>query len=96
MEENVVTPGEHGVWPTVIGILGIVGFAATGVLYLVSGLVVPLPWLWVLWAIWLIGIYPLVVVFRRSRAWTPVVAVGAIGFWFIYTSVGAALLDWTA
>jgi hypothetical protein len=79
-----------------MGIIGIVGYALTGVVYLSSGLVVPAPWLVVLWAIWLVGIYPLVVVFRTRRAWTLLVAVGACIIWWVYVTIGGALFDWTA
>lgn len=85
-----------GVWATVIGVLGIVLYLAVGFVYLVSGLVVPPPWLVVLWLIWLAGVYPLVLVFQRRRAWTPLLAVAAAVVWFLYLTIGEAMLDWTA
>jgi hypothetical protein len=80
----------------VLGVLGIVGYAATGLLYLASGLVVPGPWIVVLWAIWIAGLYLVVRLFRDARQWTPVVAVAAAVFWWLFVTVGEILLGWTA
>ena len=81
---------------TVLGVLGIVLYAATGLVYVSSGLVVPAPWLFGLWVVWAAGIWLLVRVFRRARAWTPLVAVGAVAFWWVYVTIGEAALGWTA
>lgn len=81
---------------TVLGVLGIVLYAATGLVYVSSGLVVPAPWLFGLWAVWAAGIWLLVRVFSRARAWTPLVAVGAVAFWWAYLAIGEAALGWTA
>lgn len=85
-----------GSWATVSGVLGIVLYLVAGFFYLVSGLVVPPPWLLLLWLIWLLGVYPLIVVFQRRRGWTPLVAVAAGVVWFLFLTIGEALLDWTA
>ncbi|HEX6301114.1 MAG TPA: hypothetical protein VF148_11670 [Acidimicrobiia bacterium] len=81
---------------TISGVVGIVLYAATGFVYLTSGLVVPAPWLFLLWGVWLVGLYPLVRVFRHRRAWTPLVAVGAAAVWWLYVTLGGLFLDWTA
>lgn len=82
---------------TLLGVAGMVLYALVGVVYLVSGLMVPaIPWLLVLWAVWLGGIYPVVAVFRNRRPWTPVVAVAAMAFWWLYVTLGDLLLGWTA
>ena len=78
------------------GILGIVLYVATGFIYLASGLVVPTPWLLLLWAIWVAGLYVLVTVFRGRRAWTPLVAVGAAVLWWLLLTIGETVFDWTA
>ena len=78
------------------GILGIVLYLATGFLYLAGGLVVPAPWLLLLWAIWVAGLYLLVIVFRSRRVWTPLVAVGAAVFWWLFLTIGENVFDWTA
>ncbi|HJQ77722.1 MAG TPA: hypothetical protein VJ948_10755 [Acidimicrobiia bacterium] len=93
MREAAAPPGTAA---TVIGVLGLVLYLATGFLYLTSGLVVPFPWLMILWLVWLAGIYPLVRIFQRRRAWTPLLAVAALAFWWIYLALGESLLGWTA
>jgi hypothetical protein len=85
-----------GAIANVLGIVGIVAYAATGFLYLASGLLVPGPWIVVLWVIWLAGLYGLVSVFRSRRQWTPLVAVAAALFWWLFVTVGEILLGWTA
>lgn len=86
----------HGLAVTISGIAGIGLYLLVGFFYLSSGLVVPPPWLILLWAIWVAGIYPLMTVFRRRRVSTPVVAVAAALVWWIYLTVGGTLFGWTA
>jgi hypothetical protein len=86
----------HSPGATISGIIGIGLYLVVGFFYLSSGLMVPGPWLFILWAIWLAGIYPLVSMFRRRRAWTPVVAVAAAAVWWLYLTIGEAVLGWTA
>lgn len=81
---------------TALGVIGIILYLAVGFIYLTSGLVVPFPWLFLLWLVWLAGIFPLVRLFQRRRAWTPVVALAALGFWWAYLAAGEALFGWTA
>lgn len=81
---------------TISGIVGIVLYVAIGFVYLASGLVVPAPWLFPLWGIWLVGLYLLIRVFRIRRAWTPLIAVGAAAFWWLYVTLGGLYLGWTA
>jgi len=88
-------PASHSPAATISGIVGIGLYLVVGFFYLSSGLVVPGPWLLILWAIWLAGIYVLVLVFRRRRAWTPLVAVAAAAVWWIYVTVGEAVFGWT-
>jgi hypothetical protein len=79
---------------TILGVVGLVGYAATGVLYVGSGLVMPFPL--AMWALWFVGIWPLALVFRRRRAWTPAVAVGAFVVWAAILSAGTWLFGWSA
>ncbi|MGD2061170.1 MAG: hypothetical protein PVF87_09915 [Acidimicrobiia bacterium] len=82
---------------TALGVIGIVLYALVGVFYLFSGLMVPvIPWLILLWAVWVAGIYPLVFVLRNRRIWTPLVAVCAMAFWWLYLTLGDAIGGWTA
>jgi hypothetical protein len=93
MPEQTVT---HTTGATISGVVGIVLYLMVGFVYLTSGLVVPYPWLLVLWGLWVAGLYLLYVVFKERRAWTPAVAVGAAAVWWIFLAVGESLLGWTA
>ena len=86
----------HGLGATISGLAGLGLYLLMGFFYLSSGLVVPPPWLWLLWAIWIAGLYPLVTVFRRRRVWTPVVAVVAAVVWWFYLAAGGTFFNWTA
>ncbi|HXV72516.1 MAG TPA: hypothetical protein VEB69_14090 [Acidimicrobiia bacterium] len=90
------SPESPGLGATISGFLGVLLYLALGFLYLTSGLVVPLPGLIVLWAVWVAGWFLVVRLFRTRRVWVPVVAVGGVLFWWGYVSLGAALFDWTA
>lgn len=81
---------------SVLGVIGVVLYAATGLVYASSGLMVPLPWLIGLWAVWAFGAWLVWRVFRRARAWTPLVALGALAFWWAYLTIGENALGWTA
>lgn len=81
---------------TIIGVVGIVMYVVVAFVYLISGLTVPPPWLFILWAIWVVGLYPLFKVFRTRRIWTPMVAIAAVGIWFVYLYLGGYLFNWTA
>jgi hypothetical protein len=81
---------------TALGVIGIVLYALVGFVYLISGLMVPAPWLVLLWAVWVGGIYPLVTTFRNRRIWTPLLAVAALGFWWLYLTLGEVFAGWIA
>lgn len=80
----------------VLGVIGLVLYAATAILYLASGLMVPIPGLLVLWAIWIAGIALLIWVWRKWRPYTPLVAVAALVLWWVYLYLGETLFGWTA
>jgi len=71
-------------------------YVMVGWLYLGSGLVMPYPWVFLMWAVWLAGLVVLLRIFRRARAWTPAVAVGALAFWVIVIQTGSWIFGWTA
>lgn len=77
--------------------IGLVSYVAVGLVYLVSGLVVPVfPWLLILNAIWVGGLV-LVMRLGQSRWWAPGLgALVAVAFWVGYLSAGDAWLGWTA
>ena len=81
---------------TVLGVLGIVAYALSGFFYIASGLLVPGPWLIVLWFAWLAGVYLVVRLFISRRPWTFIAAVAAVAFWWVFVTLGEALLGWTA
>ena len=78
------------------GIIGILLYAITGWLYLGTGLVVPYPWVFGMWAIWVAGVLVLVRVVKLSPAWTPAVPVAAIVVWVTLVQLGSWLFGWTA
>ena len=75
--------------------LGFVLLLPVGLLYLASGLIVPLPWLLGLWAVGLALVVHAVV--RRDR---PAVVLAtpfvALLLWVAVVSAGQALFDWSA
>jgi hypothetical protein len=75
-------------------ILGFVLHAIAGWWYLVSGLVVPGPYLYVLWAAWVA--FLVVQILNRRR---PIVVVSipfvAAAFWLAFVQGLGSLLDWT-
>ncbi len=79
-----------------LGVIGIILYAMVGFLYVASGLVVPYPAVFGMWGIWMAGWVALARVFDRRRAWTPVVAVTALGVWVVIVQLGDRLLGWTA
>ena len=95
MTETSTTP-TWSTGATVLGIVGLIAYAATGILFIAGGLVVPGPWLFVLWAAWLVGVYLVIRLFRGQRPWTFLAAVGAVAFWWVYVTLGEAIFGWTA
>jgi hypothetical protein len=80
---------------TIVSVLGYMLLLVAGFFYLVSGLVVPAPWLIILWVLWVaLAVYA---IRNRHNPWrvfaTPFVA-GAL--WFIYVEGGSRLFGWTA
>ncbi len=89
-------PPDKGVTANVLGIVGLVAYAATGILYLASGLLVPGTWIVVLWVMWIAGLYLTRRLFRDARHWTPIVAVAAATFWWLFVTLGENMFGWTA
>lgn len=91
MTEGVPTPVRR-----VLVALGLLAYIATGFLYLVSGLVVPLGWLVLLLAIWLAGLWITTLQVARWSWWALAGAPIALVVWWAYVTLGGALLGWTA
>jgi hypothetical protein len=91
LEEREMNP----VLATVVTILGFLLLLVAGFFYLVSGLVVPAPWLIILWAIWVaLAVYA---IRNRHHPWR-VFAIPFVagGLWFIFVEGGSRLFGWTA
>ena len=90
-EERSMNP----VLATVITVLGFLLLLVAGFFYLVSGLVVPAPWLIILWAMWVaLAVYA---IRNRHHPWR-VLAIPFVagGLWFIFVEGGSRLFGWTA
>lgn len=79
-----------------LAVLGLALLLPVGLFYLASGLVVPLPWLVVLWAVYLVAVAATVVLVRRHSWWAPAPAVLAAGVWWLTVTLGERLGGWTA
>ena len=79
------------------GIVGLLAYLVVGAFpYLTSGLMVPGPWLYILWAIWLVGAVLAWRTFQRHPVRVLFFAPAAVVFWFLYVTAGEQLLGWTA
>jgi hypothetical protein len=80
----------------VLGVVGLVAYLVVGAVpYLTSGLVVPGPWIYILWALWLVGLVLAWRTFRTRPAMVLLFAPAALAFWFLYVTAGEQLLGWT-
>src|SRR5688572_28026338 len=85
--------GPQKIW----GVVGLLTYHFVGAfLYLPSGLMVPGPWLYLLWAIWVAGAF----LAWRTFQWCPLIvllfAPAALVFWFLFVAAVEQLLGWTA
>jgi hypothetical protein len=81
----------------VLGVIGLLAYLVVGGFpYLASGLMVPGPWLYILWAVWVVGLILAWRVFRVRPAMTLAFAPAALAVWAIYVYLGEQLLGWTA
>jgi len=76
-------------------VLGFVLHAPVGILYLGSGLIVPLPWTLLLWALW-VALAAYAVASRRRPGVVLAVPVVAFALWAGIVTAGSALFGWTA
>ena len=74
-----------------MGIVGLLAYLVVGVFpYLASGLMVPGPWLYILWAIWLVGAVLAWRTFQRRPVMVLLFAPAAVAFWFLYRDGSAS------
>jgi hypothetical protein len=95
-EPSVGSEEKRGLVTALLGVSGILLYAMVGWLYLGSGLVMPYPWVFGMWAIWVGGLFALVKVVKRYPAWTPLVPVAAFAAWVAIIQLGSLLFGWTA
>ena len=75
---------------------GVLSYLVVGVLYFGSGLVVPQPVVYPLWAIWVLGLVATVRLAARRPPWSLVAAPAALVFWVGFVQTGSWLFGWTA
>ena len=95
-EPLVGSESKRSLISALLGIVGILLYAMVAWLYFGSGLVMPFPWVYGMWAIWVAGVWVLVRVVRRSPAWTVAVPVAALVIWVTVVQLGSWLFGWTA
>jgi hypothetical protein len=79
------------------GVIGLLAYLVVGVVpYLSSGLMVPGPWLYILWALWVVGLILAWRTFQRRPVMVLLFAPAAVAFWLIFVTVGEQTLGWTA
>jgi hypothetical protein len=85
----------RAVGPIVATVFGYILLLITGFFYLVSGLVVPFPYLFFMWGLWIaiVGVAILKRADWRVVAAAPFVS---IGLWFAIVWAGGRFLGWTA
>lgn len=81
---------------TVVAVVGLLLMLPVGFFYLTSGLVVPGPWLVVLWALFVVLLLTAVQLARRRSWWVPAVPAAAFALWLLVLSLGGQLLGWQA
>ncbi|MGH2654026.1 MAG: hypothetical protein ACRDHV_06715 [Actinomycetota bacterium] len=87
---SVLTPAQIGML-----VVGYVLLAVLSYLYLASGLVVPAPWVWGLWAVLVVLVGLSIRWWRRPVLVLALPFVGAL-FWVAYLQGLGSLFDWTA
>lgn len=76
-------------------VVGFALFAPVSILFLASGLVVPQPWLTMLWAAG--AAFLVYAIVNRQRPWIVLATpVAAILVWIALVTLGGAVLNWTA
>jgi hypothetical protein len=81
---------------TVVAVVGLLLMLPVGFFYLTSGLVVPGPWIFVLWVLFLALLLAAVQLARRRSWWVPAVPAAAFALWMLLLTLGERLLGWQA
>ncbi len=90
-----VAPARKPVWTVMLRAIGFLLMVPVALLYVSSGLIVPTPYLFVLWALW--GAFLVVMIVKRHD-WHIVLASPfvALALWFAILWAGGTFLGWTA
>jgi hypothetical protein len=81
--------------PTVAAVVALLAMVPVGFFYAASGLLVPGPWLFLLWVLFVVLVVVAVLLARRRSYWVLAVPVLGGGFWWGFVSAGEAWLGWT-
>jgi len=81
--------------PTAAAVVALLAMLPVGFFYAASGLIVPGPWLFLLWVVFLVLVWVGVRLFRRRSFLVLAVPVVAAALWFGTLSAGEAWLGWT-
>ena len=81
--------------PTAAAVVALLAMVPVGFFYAASGLLVPGPWLFLLWVVFLLLVSVGVRLFRRRSYLVLAVPVVAAGLWFGTLSAGEAWWGWT-
>ncbi len=76
--------------------VGLLGYLASGILYLGAGLVMPFGMVPLMWAIWLAGAWAAARVAKERSLWVLASGPAAVLLWMGIASVGEWLFGWTA
>ena len=84
-----------GPWPAVAAVVALLAMAPVGFFYAASGLLVPGPWLFLMWLLYAVLLGVAVWLTRRRSYLVLAVPVVAGALWFGIISAGEAWLGWT-
>jgi hypothetical protein len=76
--------------------VGLVLHLLVGVLYFGSGLVMPYPWVYIMWLVWFLAFVVVLWAVTRRTLWIPLVPGLALVFWVVVVQLGAWLFGWSA
>ena len=79
----------------VAAVIGLLALAPVGFFYAASGLVVPGPWIFLLWLLFIGWLALAAWLVRRRSYWVLLVPVIAMGVWVTVLSLGERYAGWT-
>ena len=83
-------------WRTAAGVVALVLMVPVGLLYLMSGLVVPAPALYAVYLMYGLLLAAAALLARRRSTWALAVPPAALGLWFLVVTLGGEYLGWQA